>query len=105
MKIALITDTHWGCRGDSPVFARRIAKFYAEQFFPYIDKHEIKQIIHLGDILDDANTNRMYIYDHEYLQPGFIGQPLKDLTRFTDRFGLWQFLHQSLFWDNILYTT
>lgn len=52
MKIALITDTHWGCRGDSPVFARRIAKFYAEQFFPYIDKHEIKTIIHLGDILD-----------------------------------------------------
>lgn len=52
MKIALITDTHWGCRGDSSVFARHISKFYAEQFFPYIDEYNIKNIVHLGDILD-----------------------------------------------------
>ena len=51
-KIALITDTHWGCRGDSLVFHEYFSKFYNEIFFPYILKNDIKTIIHLGDIVD-----------------------------------------------------
>lgn len=51
-KIALITDTHWGCRNDSPIFASHISKFYEEVFFPYLDEHGINFIIHLGDIVD-----------------------------------------------------
>jgi len=51
-QIALITDTHWGCRGDSPIFADFIAKFYKEVFFPYLEEHGIENIIHLGDIVD-----------------------------------------------------
>lgn len=51
-QIALITDTHWGCRNDSPVFARHISKFYNEVFFPYLDEHGINFIFHLGDIVD-----------------------------------------------------
>jgi DNA repair exonuclease SbcCD nuclease subunit len=51
-KVALITDTHWGARGDSVSFADYFAKFYKEVFFPYLKENNITQIIHLGDIVD-----------------------------------------------------
>lgn len=52
MKVALITDTHWGARGDSLAFADYIRKFYQNTFFPYLKENNIKRIIHLGDIVD-----------------------------------------------------
>lgn len=51
-KVALVTDSHWGARGDSPVFAKFISKFYKEIFFPYLKNNYIENIIHLGDIVD-----------------------------------------------------
>lgn len=52
MKIALITDTHWGARGDNLAFLEYFNRFYYEQFFPYLEEHNISNIIHLGDIVD-----------------------------------------------------
>jgi DNA repair exonuclease SbcCD nuclease subunit len=52
MKIALITDTHWGARNDSPIFADYFNRFYSSVFFPYLDVAGIKAVIHLGDIVD-----------------------------------------------------
>ena len=52
MKVALITDTHFGCRNDNIVFANHMKKFYHEFFFPYLDEHNIKSLIHLGDLVD-----------------------------------------------------
>lgn len=52
MKIALVTDTHYGARGDSVAFSNFFARFYNEIFFPYLDEHEIKTVIHLGDVFD-----------------------------------------------------
>jgi DNA repair exonuclease SbcCD nuclease subunit len=52
MKIALITDTHWGARGDSPAFAEYFNRFYYEHFFPYLAANGISSIFHLGDIVD-----------------------------------------------------
>ena len=52
MKIALITDTHWGARNDSLAFLEYFHKFYDNIFFPYLEKHGIKTVIHLGDIVD-----------------------------------------------------
>ena len=52
MKIALITDTHWGARGDSPAFAAYFNRFYYEHFFPYLSANNISNIFHLGDIVD-----------------------------------------------------
>ena len=52
MKIALITDTHWGARGDSSTFLKYFRKFYDNVFFPYLEKHNIKTCIHLGDVVD-----------------------------------------------------
>ena len=52
MKIALITDTHFGARNDSLPFNEYFYKFWENIFFPYIDKNNIKTIIHLGDTMD-----------------------------------------------------
>ena len=52
MKIALINDTHWGARNDSKVFMNYFKRFYNEIFFPYLEEHNIKTCIHLGDVVD-----------------------------------------------------
>ena len=52
MKIAIITDTHFGARNDSVQFDEYFYQFYEGQFFPYLQKHNIKTVLHLGDVLD-----------------------------------------------------
>ena len=52
MKIALINDTHWGARNDSPAFMNYFNRFYDEIFFPYLQENNIKTVIHLGDVVD-----------------------------------------------------
>lgn len=52
MKIAIITDTHYGIRNDSIVFHDYFKKFFDEIFFPHLKKHDIKTVIHLGDLFD-----------------------------------------------------
>lgn len=56
MKIALITDTHWGARNDSQVFLNAMEKFYNDEFFPALDVLNIKTIVHLGDIVDKRKS-------------------------------------------------
>jgi len=71
-KIALITDSHWGCRNDSPVFAKHISRYYKNVFFPYLEEHGINYVVHLGDIVD----RRKYInfvtaknLDNDFIEP------------------------------------
>ena len=52
MKIAILNDTHAGIRGDMIEMSNYQGRFYNEVFFPYLDKHDIKHIIHLGDYFD-----------------------------------------------------
>ena len=52
MQIALLTDTHFGARGDDQAFDRFFEKFYIDTFFPTLEKKGINQIIHLGDVFD-----------------------------------------------------
>ena len=52
MKIALITDTHWGVRNDAHHFLNYMGKFYDNIFFPYLEENGIETVIHLGDIVD-----------------------------------------------------
>jgi predicted phosphodiesterase len=52
MKIALINDTHWGARNDSPAFIDYFNRFYNDIFFPYLQQNNINTIIHLGDVVD-----------------------------------------------------
>lgn len=51
-KIAIITDTHFGIRNDSPLFVEYFLSFLEGQFFPYLKTNNIKTVIHLGDLMD-----------------------------------------------------
>jgi DNA repair exonuclease SbcCD nuclease subunit len=52
MRLALITDTHWGVRNDNIAYMDNSKKFLDEVFFPYIDKHNVTTVCHLGDLVD-----------------------------------------------------
>ena len=52
MKIALITDTHWGVRNDNIAFMDNSKKFLDIIFFPYLDANNIRTVVHLGDLVD-----------------------------------------------------
>ena len=52
MKIAIITDTHYGCRKKSKLFHDYFEKFYETIFFPTLDEQGITKVIHMGDVFD-----------------------------------------------------
>ena len=71
MKIALITDTHFGARGDHGAFDRFFKKFYEGTFFPLLERESIQRVVHLGDMFDrrkyinylTLNNCREYFFD------------------------------------------
>ena len=52
MKVAIISDTHYGARKGSKLFHDYFEKFYKDVFFPTIDKEGITTVIHMGDAFD-----------------------------------------------------
>jgi hypothetical protein len=52
MKIALITDSHYGVRNDSAVVAGFQNKFFYDVFLPYLKENGITEVMHLGDLMD-----------------------------------------------------
>jgi DNA repair exonuclease SbcCD nuclease subunit len=52
VKIAIISDTHYGARKGSKLFHDYFEKFYNDVFFPTIDKEGIDTVIHMGDAFD-----------------------------------------------------
>jgi len=52
MKIAILGDTHFGMRGDSLAFHNHYREFYLKQFFPYLQEHNITEVMQLGDLFD-----------------------------------------------------
>ena len=52
MKVALLNDTHIGVRNSSDKFYGLMRDFFFEQFIPYCNKNDIKQVLHLGDWFD-----------------------------------------------------
>ena len=72
MKIALLTDTHYGARKGSKIFHDYFQKFYDNIFFPTLEKRKIKHAIHLGDSFDNRknidfwalNWAKEHVYDN-----------------------------------------
>ena len=52
MRLALITDTHWGVRNDNVAFMDNSKKFLNEVFFPYLNSNNVHTVVHLGDLVD-----------------------------------------------------
>ena len=53
MKVAVITDQHFGARKNSKLFHDFFGKFYEEVFFPYLDANGITVCIDMGDTFDN----------------------------------------------------
>ena len=52
MKIAIITDQHFGARKNSKLFHDYFLEFYDNIFFPTLEKENIHTIIDMGDTFD-----------------------------------------------------
>ena len=53
MKVAIITDQHFGARKNSKLFHNYFLKFYNDIFFPYLEKHGITTVVDMGDTFDN----------------------------------------------------
>jgi DNA repair exonuclease SbcCD nuclease subunit len=60
MKVAIITDQHFGARNDSIGFLDYFQKFYDETFFPTIDEQQINTVLILGDTFDRRKYVNFY---------------------------------------------
>jgi DNA repair exonuclease SbcCD nuclease subunit len=52
MKVAIITDQHFGARKNSKLFHDYFLKFYNDIFFPTLVKNNIKTVVDMGDTFD-----------------------------------------------------
>jgi DNA repair exonuclease SbcCD nuclease subunit len=75
MKIAILSDTHWGARGDSQLFLDYFTEFFQDTFFPYLEENKIKTVLHAGDLMDRRKFVNFNVLNH--VREYFI-QPLKD---------------------------
>ena len=62
MKVALITDQHFGARNDSVHFLDYYEKFYTGTFFPVVDSQSIDTVLILGDTFDRRKYINFYSY-------------------------------------------
>ena len=64
MKVAILNDTHCGCRNSSEIFMNYQERFYSEIFFPYLEKHGINKILHLGDYYENRTSINFKALNH-----------------------------------------
>ena len=79
MKLALITDTHWGIRNDNPHFYDAYRDFFEDVFFPTCQKEGIRDIIHLGDVFDKRKTLNYVTYDR-FLSDFMVSLEMHDMA-------------------------
>ena len=60
MKIAIITDTHYGARKGSKHLHDYFEQFYKNVFFPSLEAEGIDTIIHMGDVFDGRKSIDYY---------------------------------------------
>ena len=63
MKVAIITDQHFGARNDSIAFLDFFEKFYDNTFFPCLDSNNISTVLVLGDTFDRRKYVNFYALD------------------------------------------
>jgi DNA repair exonuclease SbcCD nuclease subunit len=63
LKVAIITDQHFGARNDSIAFLDFFEKFYDNTFFPCLDTNNISTVLILGDTFDRRKYVNFYALD------------------------------------------
>jgi DNA repair exonuclease SbcCD nuclease subunit len=63
LKVAIITDQHFGARNDSIAFLDFFEKFYDNTFFPTLDANSIDTVLVLGDTFDRRKYVNFYALD------------------------------------------
>jgi len=63
LKVAIITDQHFGARNDSIAFLDFYEKFYDNTFFPTLDANSIDTVLVLGDTFDRRKYVNFYALD------------------------------------------
>ena len=56
MKIGVISDSHYGAKKGSKNLHDYFELFYKNVFFPTLEEHEIKTVIHMGDVFDSRKS-------------------------------------------------
>jgi len=56
MKVAIITDTHYGARKGSKHLHDYFELFYKNIFFPTLKEYDIKTVVHMGDAFDSRKS-------------------------------------------------
>ena len=56
MKVAIITDTHYGARKGSKHLHDYFELFYKNVFFPALEEYGVETVIHMGDAFDSRKS-------------------------------------------------
>jgi DNA repair exonuclease SbcCD nuclease subunit len=56
MKVAILTDTHYGARKGSKYLHDYFELFYKNIFFPKLEEYKITTVLHLGDAFDSRKS-------------------------------------------------
>ena len=56
MKVAIITDTHYGARKGSKYLHDYFELFYKNVFFPTLEEQGVEAVIHMGDAFDSRKS-------------------------------------------------
>ena len=76
MKVAIITDQHFGARKSSKFFHNYFKKFYDNVFFPYLKENKITTIVNMGDTFD--NRRNIDISSLEWAKVNYFN-PLREM--------------------------
>ena len=56
MKVAILTDSHYGARKGSKFIHDYFELFYKNVFFPALEEHGVETVIHMGDAFDSRKS-------------------------------------------------
>jgi metallophosphoesterase superfamily enzyme len=56
MKVAILTDSHYGAKKGSKHLHDYFELFYKNVFFPALEEHGIETVIHMGDAFDSRKS-------------------------------------------------
>jgi DNA repair exonuclease SbcCD nuclease subunit len=76
MKLAIITDQHFGARKGSKFLHDYFKQFYDEVFFPYLKDNDIKVVVDMGDTFD--NRRNIDLWSLEWAKENYYNK-LRDL--------------------------